>query len=439
MPQQNTMLQTVAATISRFSLLDASSKPIIVGLSGGADSVALLHLLVTLGYNCIAANCNFHLRGYESNRDTEFASQFAKQLGTEFVTTDFDIEAYRTSHSSTSVEEACRELRYEWFDRLKTEHNAQAIAVGHHSDDSIETFLFNLQRGTGLRGLAGIQPRNNRGVVRPLIEVSRSQILEYCTENRLRYVTDSSNLSNDYSRNKLRNIVIPQFENHFPNIRKGIGRTIENLSESARLLAQLLEEKRAYYSDGNQGIRLSEMIDSEPNPSMFLYEWFKDDGLTRQQSIDIVKAASTSGSRFPTSRMFFSIDRGRLVFSPNNQPHRPTLADFTFEILPISEFRPATDRLTACFSTKLLNGNDLEVRSWQRGDRIRPFGMEGTKKVSDIFSDAKIAVADKPSIPLLIKGDKVLWVTGLRHSSELKVEPEDLEFIRVNYIGPQLF
>lgn len=435
----NDFQQTVADTISRHALIDDSCRPVIVGLSGGADSVALLHALHALGHDCIAANCNFHLRADESDRDSLFARDYAARLDVRFIATDFNVADYLNSNPSTSIEEACRNLRYRWFGELMAETNAQAIAVGHHLDDSCETILFNLQRGTGFTGLIGISPKNDRGIIRPLINLTRRQILDYCRENGLLFVTDSSNLANDFSRNKLRNIVIPAFENQFPNLRKGLIRTARNLSETSELYEAMLSEKRAQYTSVNHAIRLSELIASERNPSLILYEWFKSLGLTRTQASDIVAAAAATGSRFLTSHATFIIDRGALIIHSGSDSHLPSISDFRFETLPIADFQPVKDRRTALFSTDILSGEAPTVRQWHTADRIQPFGMKGTKKVSDIFSDAKIPLSVKSRIPLLVKNDNILWVTGLRQSAKLKVKPSDTHFVKVTYLGPDLF
>ncbi|MDE6050498.1 MAG: tRNA lysidine(34) synthetase TilS, partial [Paramuribaculum sp.] len=253
------------------------------------------------------------------------------------------------------------------------------------------------------------------------------------------FVTDSSNLANDFSRNKLRNIVIPAFENQFPNLRKGLIRTARNLSETAELYEAMLSEKRAQYTSVNHTIRLSELIASEHNPSLILYEWFKPLGLTRTQASDIVASAAATGSRFLTPHATFIIDRGTLIIHSGPDSHLPSISDFRFETLPIADFQPVNDRRTALFSTDILRGETPTVRQWRTADRIQPFGMKGTKKVSDIFSDAKIPLSSKSWIPLLIKDDKILWVTGLRQSAKLKVKPSDTHFVKVTYLGPDLF
>ena len=202
----------IEAYIKRHALLSPDDR-IIVGLSGGADSVALLAVLSALGYRCIAAHCNFNLRGTESLRDREHATEIADKLASEYQVIDFNTEAYRRG-TGQSIEMACRSLRYRWFEQLRVQYNAAAIAVGHHREDNVETAMLNMLRGTGIAGMAGIAPRSGH-VVRPLLDVTRSEICRYLQQQGLQWVDDSSNASNDYNRNRLRNVVLPAVAREF--------------------------------------------------------------------------------------------------------------------------------------------------------------------------------------------------------------------------------
>ena len=196
------MLHTIRTYIEKHRLLRDDGSPILVGLSGGADSVALLSVLVRLGYPCIAAHCNFHLRGEESMRDEAFAWQFAEKLSIPFLKIDFDTRKYASGHH-VSIEMAARDLRYAWFEEQRKREGAQAIAVAHHRDDSVETVVMNLVRGSGLRGLTGIRPKNGY-VVRPLLCVSRKEIEAWLAKEGLAFVSDSTNFSTEYTRNFIR-------------------------------------------------------------------------------------------------------------------------------------------------------------------------------------------------------------------------------------------
>ena len=210
------MLSTVQAYIAQHQLLRPAA-PVIVGLSGGADSVALLHILTRLGYPCVAAHCNFHLRNDESDADADFAQQTAEALGLPFRRIDFDTADY-AHQNGVSTEMAARTLRYEWFETLRRELGAEAIAVAHHRDDNVETVLLNLIRGTGLSGLCGMRPRNGH-IVRPLLSVDRHQIVRWLADRHLPFCTDSSNASDVYRRNFVRLRLLPLMEQLNPSVR----------------------------------------------------------------------------------------------------------------------------------------------------------------------------------------------------------------------------
>ena len=210
------MRDVVRAYIEKYRLL-TENRPVLVGVSGGADSIALLTILVESGYSCIAAHCNFHLRGDESLRDEQFVREYARKLDVPFLMTDFDTRKYAASRR-LSIEMAARELRYDWFEEQRVATGAQAIAVAHHRDDSVETLLMNLVRGTGIRGMSGIRPKNGF-VVRPLLAVSREDILEWLARRGLRYVTDSTNLSDAYTRNFIRLRVLPLLKEINPSVK----------------------------------------------------------------------------------------------------------------------------------------------------------------------------------------------------------------------------
>lgn len=429
-------LNKIRRFIDDQNLLDAD-KPVIVGLSGGPDSVCLLSVLRALGFKCIAASCNFHLRGDESDRDTRHAKSIAEALGCKFIKIDFDVEEYRRNNRGRSVEMACRELRYEWFDKLKNKFGAQAIAVGHNADDNIETILFNLQRGTGISGLKGIPPKNDNGVIRPLICVSREEIMAYLARVGLDYVTDSSNLENNYNRNKIRNTLLPVFEELFPNVRKGITLTSCRLSESEGFYRQSIEGKRRVYQLSDGSIDLKTLAESEPNAGLLLYEWLSPKGFSRTQTDDMIASSDSSGAVFRSSSETWINNRG--IIAPMRDftiPH-DLESIFSFDVQDAKFFNPTHDRNTAYFDAAILDGDRLTFRYWEKGDRIKPYGMKGSKKVSDIFNDMKIPVARKSSVPMIVKGNEILWIAGIRASSLYPVTPLSDRFVTVRYLRPE--
>ena len=213
---------------------------VLVALSGGADSVALLRVLLVLGYHCEAAHCNFHLRGEESDRDERFVNELCKGLGVTLHVTHFDTVAYASRHH-VSIEMAAREMRYDWFEQLRKERGMAVIAVAHHRDDSVETFLLNLIRGAGINGLKGISPHNGC-IVRPLLEVSRQDILDYLRCLRQGYVTDSTNLQDEYMRNKIRLNILPMLRELNPSVSESIAETSRRLTDVSLIYNKEIED-----------------------------------------------------------------------------------------------------------------------------------------------------------------------------------------------------
>lgn len=429
----NTIISKVSEYISQLQLLTDREQPVIVGLSGGADSTALTLILHDLGYKVICAHCNFHLRGEESDRDAIHAREIANILGLEFLSIDWDVDSYCLKNK-VSVEEACRQLRYDWFSKLLIEKQAQKIAVGHNLNDNTETFLFNLQRGTGIAGLIGIPAANNRNVIRPLLCLRRNEIEQFLHQRDASFVTDSTNLQSIYSRNKIRNILLPTFRSQFPNVDNGILKTISHLAEVDEAYRQFLTEKKAKYSDSAGNILLHTLVSREPLAELMLYEWLKDDGFTRSQSKDITSSYQSSGAKFTSSESRYIIDRGILTKLSDVAAPLDLDAHFTIDLFPRQSFEPVNSPDVTYYDRSLLNGDPLYVKFWEKGDRLRPFGMSGSKKLSDIFNDAKISAAKKTSVPLLCKGDKIIWIAGLRRSIYYPVTETTTEIVSVRYL-----
>ena len=268
------MWSKIDAYIKKYKLLNTNDL-YLVALSGGADSVALLLLLKEHGFNVHAAHCNFHLRGVESDRDEAFCMELCQELGVELHRAHFDTHEYAELHK-VSIEMAARELRYRWFEQLRQDVGAAGVCVAHHRDDSVETVLLNLVRGTGLRGLTGIQPRNGC-ILRPLLCVSRAEIEAFLSERRQKYVTDSTNLETDVLRNKVRLQVLPLLCELNPAVSENIQRTAENLGEAQEVLDAILTN----YNSSNV-LELSE-LDKYGSSEYVVFEWLKNYGFNGSQ------------------------------------------------------------------------------------------------------------------------------------------------------------
>lgn len=416
-------------------------RPIIVGLSGGADSMALLSGLTELGYECIASHCNFHLRGDESLRDEEEARKLAQRLGVRFVKKDFEVEAWRKA-TGDSTEMACRRLRYDWWNRLSEELDAQGIAVGHHLEDNVETFFLNLLRGSGIKGLKGMLPRSGK-IIRPFLGFTRGEIEEYCRERGLHYVVDSTNLENEFCRNRLRNVVLTEFERQFPGAMKSIARSIENLRGNFELYGDAVARAREHYSIADGGILLTDILTCERHPRIVLYELLSDYGLNMTQTDDIIASARESGRKFSgSSGTTLLLDRGilRPVETEIKNPEEEkvdlfTNPHFTARLSPRNEFHPSGDSSVIYLDASVMEDNPVfAVKSWRNGDRIAPFGMKGTRKLSDIFSDLKIPVDRKSKIKVLTRNGEILWIIGIRASRHFPVTDTTVDFLTLRSV-----
>lgn len=436
-----TLVSQVGRTITRHGLLRADAR-VIVALSGGADSVALLRVMLQLGYDCLAAHCNFHLRGAESNRDMKFVQQLCAELDVDLAVTDFDVDA-RRRQTGESVEMACRALRYEWFDSLLERERAQAIVVGHHREDNAETLLLNLLRGTGPRGLCGMRYRHGF-VVRPMLDCTRAQIETYLHECGAGWVDDSSNTSEDYRRNRLRHSIIPAMEQGFCGAVEALTRTAAQVTDSMALYDQLVAERAAQYRDGSD-ILLSRLVADERHARMLLYEMLRTEGFNMSVIEDMVAAAQSSGQSFTSNtgtvrelsrgrlslRTADTADSGRVSVSLTRDILTPV--HIIVERLPIAKFKPERDAAVAYFDAAVVGRDDLYLRPWQRGDRLEPYGMDGSKLVSDLMNDAGYSAAQKRNLRLLCCGDTILWVPGLRSSRHFTVGPGTKEFVKLTY------
>lgn len=432
------LIEKIKSDIQRYGLLRQAAT-VIVGLSGGADSTALLVALHSLGYRCIAAHCNFHLRGAESDSDALHAEKLARTLGVEFRLIDFNVTDYVSRQCRpVSVEMACRELRYNWFEQLRDEFDGAPIAVAHNSSDNSETLLLNLFRGTGISGLRGMRPQNDRHVIRPMLHCSRHEIEVYLADKGIEYVTDSTNLESVYRRNAVRNEIVPKIREHFPGADDGLTETIDNMLETSDFYFSVISEKRSAYTDINGDIAVRRLSEREPYSRLLLFEWLRPLGFSRQQTDAMIASATSTGKVFIAGDHKYVIDRG--VLKAVKAPQKHEIAEL-FQITEhsVDEFAPERDAWTAYFDSTILSGTPLTISTWSKGDRIKPFGMKGTKKVSDIFNDAKIGADIKKAIPILRHGNDIVWIPGLRSTRLFNVTSASTRYITVRYIGPKLF
>ena len=422
-----------ARFIEQNTLFTPNSK-ILAGVSGGMDSVLMTHLLKAAGFSFGIAHCNFQLRDDEALRDQEFCNSLANQLRVPFHTINFDTRNY-AADNKVSIQMAARELRYQWFDAVCQQSDYQLVALAHHQNDTIETILLNLTRGTGIAGLHGILPKNGR-LVRPMLFLNRDEIATIVADNNLTYVEDSSNGSTKYARNKIRLEVIPKLKELNPSLEK----TFENNLKHFRNLEILLENqvdgiRKTLIKHGPDGIYLLLDEVKQLNPvRLLLFKLLQEYGFNETSVDDLVSVLDKhSGRVFESDRFILILDRDRLVLQTrtSREPGVALIAEKTHEVhygnyklnlLHDDSPLIVKDNPMAVSIDSALLIFPLTVRAWQEGDYFYPLGMKGRKKLSDFFIGQKIALHQKNEIPLLINGNgDVMWVGGYRPDERYKV------------------
>lgn len=406
----------------------------ILALSGGPDSVALLRMILDEGYNVEAAHCNFHLRGAESDRDEAFCKNLCEKLGVKLHLVHFDTKEFAQLRG-ISIEMAARELRYRWFTQLAQDTGAEGVCIAHHSDDQVETILLNMLRGTGLKGLLGMK-RKNGIFLRPLLGVSRNEILQYLDAIGQDYVTDSTNLEDDAQRNKLRLDVIPLLEKVTPAAKQNILRMADNLGDVAEVVKQSLEDARQRCAMATRSGKAysMKMIRSYASPRLLLWSLVSDHGFNREQATEML--SSTEGGRIWTSQQTVAVISINTLFfyaraaweaplptlripeeglySFHNGNFRVTIAE-AIPPQPSKERNIATlDADTATFP--------LTLRPAQTSDRFVPFGMNGSKLVSDYLKDRKVEPLERhQQLVVTNSNGLIMWLVGRTVDERFKI------------------
>lgn len=425
------MLARVKQYIGKNGLFDSNDK-ILVALSGGADSVALLFVLKKLGYQVYAAHCNFKLRGTESDQDEAFVRKLVHDWQVKGHFTVFDTQNY-AKEQGISIEMAARDLRYQWFYELCHQQAYTKIALGHHQNDSIETLLLNLARGTGIKGITGI-PAENQKVVRPLLCLSRNEIEVLLNQENLSFRHDSSNDSLHYMRNIIRHRIIPAFKTINPAFEQVMVQNMLNFQDAAAIYGsqlELLKNELLAQTDKRLVIDAQKLFDL-PYKKTFLFEVLAPLGF----SFDSVSKAIQAGDSEP-GRTFFSethqllIDRTHLIVEPIEIKNEVFVIDhiksfntlpfpLQASLLPTGEFTLDKDAKTGSFDAEKLEF-PLTFRHWNSGDRFYPLGMKQQKKLSDFFTDQKIDRFTKDKIWIMESRQQIAWVLGYRIDDRFKI------------------
>lgn len=413
------LTQKILRYITENRLFDFTDK-VLVAVSGGADSVALLRLLHDAGYCIEALHCNFCLRGEESDSDEAFVIKLCNRLKVPLHRQSFDTLGYAAAHK-VSVEMAARQLRYDWFESVRRRTEAAVVAVAHHRDDSVETFLLNLVRGTGINGLKGIRPLNGK-VVRPLLEVGRTEIIDFLASLGQDYVTDSTNLTDIYIRNKIRLRVIPLLQEINPSVADTILQTAARLADVDTVYRTGMEEACRAVCPTANCISIPQLL-AQPAPRAVLFELLHPLGFNTAQLSDIFRALKAEpGRRFYSSSYVLLLDREVLLWQPREEERYGKPAPrLVVEIKDVcADYTIPRSADVACLDADKVQ-LPLTLRRWQSDDRFMPYGMRHFKKVSHYLRDRKRSLFEREEQYVVCTDTDIVWLVGERSDHRFRV------------------
>jgi tRNA(Ile)-lysidine synthase len=419
---------------------------LLLAVSGGIDSMVMSHLFIKLGTDIGIAHCNFCLRAKESDKDEELVNNFALQNRIPFYSIRFNTKEH-AAKNRISVQMAARDLRYEWFEKIRIENHFDLIAVAHNQNDNIETMLINLTRGTGLTGLSGMKPSGNR-IIRPLLFASRQKVAEYCNVNHIDYREDQSNAETKYTRNKIRHLVIPVLKEINPSLEETMIETAERLSGIDEIISDYIEVIRSQtsYKKGTETIFDVEKLKNHQKSKALIFELFGLYGITGSTTGELLRLLTgKTGKQIFTKSHRILRNRDELIVSPmvtNNQEY--------FEINDVEDLL----NVTGIKSARIINvvagygipreksvaSIDYEkirfpliIRGWKRGDFFYPLGMSQKKKLSDYFIDRKYSLIKKENTLILESEGKIVWIIGERLDERFKVTKSTSGILNIEF------
>ena len=415
-------------------------KKLLLAVSGGIDSMVLVHLFQQLNYHFAIAHCNFQLRGEESDGDEVFVKAACRQLKVPFHGIKFDTKT-SAKEQKKSIQVIARNLRYDWFSKLLGENEIDFLLTAHQLDDSLETFIINLSRGTGLDGLTGI-PMQNENIIRPLLPFSRKELAAYAKENNIQWREDSSNASDNYLRNKIRHDIVPILKELNPSFLNSFQHTLSNLQQAQSLVddaSRIVYRKVVEDFHLQKKINLTELMQL-PNYRAYLYQWLQPFGFTAWEDIYDL-ATATSGKQIVSPAYVLLKDRTDLIVFPKNNEVQTTsywIKKGEKEVkIPLNiSFCKATDISHQLSNTIFVDEDKLtyplEIRKWKQGDFFYPFGMNGSsKKVSKLFKDEKLSLIDKENIWILCSDNQIVCVIGIRQDERFKINDNTKNILQI--------
>jgi tRNA(Ile)-lysidine synthase len=441
------LLERLKKILKEFGIKDDTR--FLLALSGGIDSMVLCDLLLKNKSDFTIAHCNFELRGDESNGDEKFVLQHAKTNGIPIYVEKFDTSAFAKTHR-ISIQEAARELRYSLFQKIAEKEKIDYILTAHNLDDRIETFFINFLRGAGLKGLASI-PEKNGNIIRPILSVSREEIEIYATEEKLVYREDSSNKETKYLRNQFRHLILPKFKNLDKDYQSSFSKSIDYLNQAKAFYKESLQNKfSSLIKKENASVCINtNLLLKEKNAKIILFEMVSKYHFNDTQSNDVFRLISLSsiesGKKFFSSTHRLIIDRDEIIikekaitegefiinnlvpsfiFNKKKIEFKETTSAIEFKNIPNNNIYVDADKITF----------PLIVRKWKNGDRFYPYGMNGSKLISDYFIDEKFSLFQKEEVYLLCNSDNsIIWIIGQRADRRFGIKKDRKKNIQIIY------
>ena len=422
----------------------ALEKKFLLAVSGGADSSVLAYLFHQCSLPFAIAHCNFHLRGEDSNKDMELVRKKAEQYGVTYFEKEFDTIAFQ-KQEGLSLEMAARQLRYDWFAQIDKDFDY--LVTAHNANDNAETFLLNMCRGTGLRGLTGI-PEQNGKLLRPLLPFSSAQIRRFATQKGIEYRNDASNFSEAFQRNKIRLSVIPKLEELNPEVIFTFSRNFDLLKRQYAFYQQQMENVKSMViveKDGSLYISIEE-IKKCKDQTLVLYEILKEYGFNASSVEQILESIdNTSGKQFFSTEYQLVKDRKYLIVRSlcdyqDVEKQLENIKDLELLGFKVEEFflnehpdYESNPNILYVDADKLVF--PLTLRHWRKGDRFHPLGMKGSQKLSDFLINQKINLLEKKDVIVLCSGEKIVWLVGYRSDDRFKIDHQTKNYYKITYHG----
>jgi tRNA(Ile)-lysidine synthase len=458
------LIQDCKQFIQQHALLQ-QQQPLLLAVSGGVDSVVLVDLCHQLSLSFVIAHCNFNLRGEESNRDEAFVKSLAAQYQVPIFIKHFNTAAFANENKS-SIQVAARELRYNWFQQISTdstvvnalqhtntEHKVNVnlpvlILTAHHANDSMETLLMNFFKGTGIKGLQGIQAKNPqlKNIIRPLLFATKKQLIQYAQENKLSFVEDSSNAKDQYTRNYFRNQLLPNIATIFPSVEDNLQDNLARFADIETLYNQAIaiHTKKLVVQKGNEiHLPILQLQKSKPLPTI-LFEIIKDFGFTANQVTDVIGLLNSSSGKYVQSATHRIINNRKwLIIALINNLEANTIlieahsASVAFEagVLTFKNGKPSN--IQAANNAVQLNAAEIKypllLRKWKQGDYFYPLGMQKKKKLSKFFIDQKLSLPQKENTWVLEMDKKIVWVIGLRLDDRFRITEKTTQQLTISF------